>query len=644
MEHPDLVAVLHAYQRSPGAVATIAASENAWLHIPPRSQEEPLPPSLRSRDPTPELEEGEDEYSNYLDHEALQLTFSHRPKNGNQGFCLGRDRSRCDIYIPTLATEYHISTQHFFLTFDNQNRLILRDRSRNGTIVTYDGKGGKKRRNFRWILAGDPFANDVRKIVVRLNPQLQFIIIVSKAWMGHHPAQYISKVEQFRNELTASTEPFIGGLGLQSQTTTAPIKDPLGAGGFGTVTLRWDVSTGHEYACKKPHTLDPQRLEYWEKEIRIMGQIKHENIVKFHPEIKLGSGSVPCLFLDYLPLGNLGQQHWKQPFSYKETLIILRQCLSALKFLHEQNPPIAHRDLKLENILVRERYPLHVQLADFGLAKEGSLRTGKIGTETYFPPEYFESCKMGKYSVKIDIWSLGLVALDLTHSLPEEDVQGIRWCEKIIDRANQYKNEGLMEFLTIHMLVLKPGDRSSADICLKAVEHLRAPSRDGSVTPTQASLAGKAPLTRYNALSGMPLNEQNASFPANDVRQEPRKRPVQSRSSSGAARQTKRPARMDSSNSPRPHTEDDSVDRLFTSRWWENPMYVGSDVAAMGREDPSGWNSGGSNTHSTIKNATGNQSFPSNVGDRLNGPVRASEHALSNSEAELMRQLQAGYK
>ncbi|KLJ13210.1 hypothetical protein EMPG_11864 [Blastomyces silverae] len=655
MEHPDLVAVLYAYHRSPDAIAAITAPENASMHIPARHKEEPPPPSLRSRDPTPEREESDDESSNYLNNEALQLTFSHRPKKGNQGFCLGRDKNRCDIYLPNLETEYYISAQHCFLTFDNQNRLILRDQSSNGTIVTYDGKGGKKRRNFRWILAGDPFANTFKQIVVRLHPQLQFIIFVSKAWMGHHPAQYISKVEQFRNELTASTEPSIGGLGLQSQTTTAPMsgaqtppQDPiflkrelLGAGGCGSVTRYWDVSTGLEYAGKKPHdTLDPRLQEYWEKEIKIMGQIKHENIVKFYPEIKVGS--LPCLFLDYLPLGNLAQQHWKQPFSYKETLIILRQCLSALKYLHEQNPPIAHRDLKLENILVRERSPLHAQLADFGLAKEGSLRTGKIGTETYFPPEYFKGFKRRKYSVKIDIWSLGLVALDLTHSLPEEDVKGIDWCEKIIDRANQYKNDGLMEFLTIHMLVLKPEDRSSADVCLKAVEHVSAPSRDGSVTPTQASLAGKAPLKPHKAFSQMSLSELNAYIAANAPLQESRKRPAQSRSSSGTARQTKRLAQTDGSNSPRPHTQDNSVFQSFPPGWLQDSNWVGSSVAAMGREDPSGWNSG-SDAHSTITNAAGNRSIPSNVGDHLNDPVQSSERALSDSKAELVRLLQADY-
>ncbi|OAT11123.1 serine/threonine protein kinase [Blastomyces gilchristii SLH14081] len=391
----------------------------------------------------------------------------------------------------------------------------------------------------------------------------------------------------FRNELTASTELFFGGLGLQSRTPTAPVSGAqtppqdlilikrgfLGAGGFGTVTHRWDVSTGLEYACKKPHgPLDPLVQEYWKKEIKIMGQIKHENIVKFHPEIKVG---FRVCFWTIFHSGTLDNS--------------IGSSLFPLKYLHEQNPPIAHRDLKLENVLVRERCPLHAQLADFGLVKEGSLRTGKIGT----------ACRKRM----------------------SEEYLGVK---KIIDRANQYKNEGLMEFLTIHMLVLKPEDRSSADVCLKAVEHLSAPSRDGSVTPTQASLAGKAPLTSENAVSDLSPSELNAYIAANAPLEESRKRPAQERSSSGTPRQTKRLARTDGSDSPGRHTQYNSVFPPFPPGWQQD--------------------SNDSDAPSTITNAAGNRSIPSNVDDHLDDPVRASERALSNSEEELLRLVQADFQ
>ncbi|EER41982.1 conserved hypothetical protein [Histoplasma capsulatum H143] len=465
MEHPNLIAVLYPHQSSPGAIAAIAAPENASLHIP--FHKEPAS-SLWSEEPTWDPEESNKPSLSQIDREVLQLTFNHRPK-GNEGFCLGRDKSKCDIFLPTLQYSYPISARHCYLTFDNQNRLILRDQSSHGTTVLYDGKGGEKRRNFTWILGGHSVPDEIEQIVIRFHSLLQFQIIVFKARAD--PAQYISKIEKFRMETTASPEPYIGGLGLQSQTITAPIsgaqsppqnpiflkREKLGSGGFGVVTRRWDVSTGVEYACKKPHgILSEEEQLAWGKEIHIMSLVKHKNIVKFYPEI---GGHEPCLYLDYLPCGNLKMQHRSNPFSYKETLVILHQCLSALKYLHEKNPPIAHRDLKPENILVRERNPLHIQLADFGLAKEGTSLRSRVGTECYVPPEYFMAAELGeKYSVKIDIWSLGVVALDLTHSLPTDELSGISWCDKIIDRVDQYKSEGPMQFLKTHMLVLKPED------------------------------------------------------------------------------------------------------------------------------------------------------------------------------------------
>ncbi|QSS59195.1 serine/threonine protein kinase [Histoplasma capsulatum] len=370
-----------------------------------------------------------------------------------------------------------------------------------------------------------------------------------------------------------------------------------------------------------------------------LNQIDREkNIVKFYPEI---GGHEPCLYMDYLPCGNLKMQHRSKPFSYEETLVILRQCLSALKYLHERNPPIAHRDLKPENILVRERNPLHIQLADFGLAKEGTSLRSRVGTECYVPPEYFMAAEPGeKYSVKIDIWSLGVVALDLTHSLPTDELSGISWCDKIIDRVDQYKSEGPMQFLKTHMLVLKPEDRSSADICLKAVEQLRAPSRNGCRTPTQASfaeeiLSRERPSSLYNAISGFSSDRINAYISTNIHIPESRKRSAQTRSSSGTypTRPSKRPVQKASHNN---HAEQkDSEFILFHREWLQDSKCVGSEVAELGREDPPGWNST-SDGNSTIKNISENRSTRPNMGEQFNDP----ERPCSESEKELARLLQ----
>jgi serine/threonine protein kinase len=147
--------------------------------------------------------------------------------------------------------------------------------------------------------------------------------------------------------------------------------------------------------------------------------------------------------LEYLPLGNLEDQRIKRPFSRDETLTILQQSLSTLKYLHGRKPPIVHRDIKPENILVQSRDPLHIKFADFGLAKAGTDLKTICGTGTYLAPEVARYCGLSKtvpkeiYSEEVDIWSLGVVILKYAYGLPYPgEGGGVLWCEKIIEEAN----------------------------------------------------------------------------------------------------------------------------------------------------------------------------------------------------------------
>src|SRR5437762_1633932 len=91
------------------------------------------------------------------------------------------------------------------------------------------------------------------------------------------------------------------------------------------------------------------------------------------------------MVMEYLPLGNLEDQHEKRRFSENEILAILVQTLFALEHLHGRS--IVHRDLKPQNLLLKSRDPLHVKVADFGLAKEGKHLETLCGTATYEAPE-----------------------------------------------------------------------------------------------------------------------------------------------------------------------------------------------------------------------------------------------------------------
>lgn len=242
-------------------------------------------PGRGSRESTAPLDEDEDTNTKAVRKgKGLQLTFTHGTKAG-PGFMLGTDRNSCDIVLPPLP---RISRRHCYISFDAERRLIVRDCSTNGTTVEYDGKGGQKRRHFTWIIGGHRVPDDTDEIVIQLDINLRFQVVVSKP---SFPDLYLENVNEFLQETATSASLPFGALGIQSNASTAapsgmhtPNQDPilleqetLGKGSFSTVVRVWDVSTGVEYASKRFHNL---RKSDWRKEASLMRQISHVSIIR----------------------------------------------------------------------------------------------------------------------------------------------------------------------------------------------------------------------------------------------------------------------------------------------------------------------------------------------------------------------------
>ena len=164
--------------------------------------------------------------------------------------------------------------------------------------------------------------------------------------------------------------------------------------------------------------------------------------------------------MEYMPLGNLRQAHNIDPFSLQETCEINYQSLSALAYLHQRN--IGHRDVKPENMLVkvRDTTHLHIVLSDFGFSKEGTLQT-YCGTKRYWPPEVEQQGPA--YTKAVDIWSLGVVVLELAYSLPPRYAKKT-WCWQIYQRACELATESLGNLLQ-DMLSIEPQKRPAAEEC-----------------------------------------------------------------------------------------------------------------------------------------------------------------------------------
>ena len=90
-----------------------------------------------------------------------------------------------------------LSYHHFALTFDNHNRLIVKDLgSLDGTEVIYDKQGKGKRSDFVWIVGGDKVPEEKEPIVINVNDHLKFQIVVS--YYDIALQLYIDNVNSFR--------------------------------------------------------------------------------------------------------------------------------------------------------------------------------------------------------------------------------------------------------------------------------------------------------------------------------------------------------------------------------------------------------------------------------------------------------------
>mmetsp|Transcript_8387 Transcript_8387/g.13231 ORF Transcript_8387/g.13231 Transcript_8387/m.13231 type:complete len:536 (-) Transcript_8387:1711-3318(-) len=159
------------------------------------------------------------------------------------------------------------------------------------------------------------------------------------------------------------------------------------------------------------------------KEISVMQKIQHPGCIRLYDQFEDSSA---IYIVQEIALGGDLFDRIKAGGQLNEenASFVLRQMLNALSYLHSHN--ICHRDLKPENILMGHGNPDHrdywvAKLTDFGLStdeadgyKETMSRV--CGTPDYTAPEILKMASSpngtkpkGKYSSKVDIWSLGAI-------------------------------------------------------------------------------------------------------------------------------------------------------------------------------------------------------------------------------------------
>lgn len=212
----------------------------------------------------------------------------------------------------------------------------------------------------------------------------------------------------------------------------------LGSGGLSSVYLVEDhLSNGAYRALKilKDNKLDPENLIRFKEEFAVLEKIEHPNLIKAYELVEINN-SIGYL-MEVVVGSNLLEVVRNKKLEYLEIELIFSSVLSALFELH--NNKLAHRDIKLENVLIGEDGS--VKLSDLGLMKRtdtsDNSETGVLlGTSQYLPPEYV---KHSVYNFRSDLYAVGLMLY--------ECLAGKRWLEgKNGQVAIDYLREMKFEF------------------------------------------------------------------------------------------------------------------------------------------------------------------------------------------------------
>ncbi|CAF1007365.1 unnamed protein product [Adineta ricciae] len=194
------------------------------------------------------------------------------------------------------------------------------------------------------------------------------------------------------------------------------ILDKLGEGSFGTVFRVRNRENDLFYAMKTIGKKPGNKIKasVLENEVKLLKEVNHPNLIQLHEVLE--SSQNLYLIVELCEGGELGL-HLKKIGPLPEEIVkqIMSKLVNALYYLHKMD--IVHRDLKLENILLKniptsKTDEFDIRVTDFGLSSKQSItNTDSLfneycGTPLYMAPEILDN---KNYSALCDVWALGII-------------------------------------------------------------------------------------------------------------------------------------------------------------------------------------------------------------------------------------------
>ncbi|XP_027117129.1 uncharacterized protein [Coffea arabica] len=236
----------------------------------------------------------------------------------------------------------------------------------------------------------------------------------------------------------------------------------IGKGGCGSV-YKAQLPSGEVVAVKRLHNVpNVGKDKSFLNEIRALTEIKHRNIVKLFGFCSNAQHSI--LVYEYLKRGSLAKilsiEEAAKELDWQKRLNIIKGVAHALSYMHHDcSPPIVHRDISSNNILLDPECEAHV--SDFGTSKflrrDSSNWSSLAGTYGYVAPEFAYTMKVNE---RCDVYSYGVLTVevlkgkhpgDLIANLMSSKLEDIE-LKDLLDQRLLYPNQQIEKCL---MSILK---------------------------------------------------------------------------------------------------------------------------------------------------------------------------------------------